>query len=175
MQAKVNFIKIQVVLAVLLSLFGETALSAEPSSKSCNYYFDVEDYYRCGRRGYPLNFGYRLCHRYLQAEPRLSKPIREWFPKIRLCLQEFIADEYGSIRDCRDLKQRSIDSHIPCYVKTGFCSLEGKDVFKIIQITSIDIFNPDVLSMSMKVLQKCSAINKTKTHFTDQYSRTSGL
>ena len=130
-------------------------MAFEPTSKDCNYYRTVEEDYACGAEGYPLNFGYRLCQKYLESESKITPRLKNWFPKVRFCLQNFIETERGGIRDCDELHHRAIASHIPCYQDTGFCSLPMSDQLLILKITHKDILNMDILSMGLKIQVKC--------------------
>jgi hypothetical protein len=142
---------------ILIFLITMTsAFAANPSSRNCEYYKTVEASYQCGSSGYPLQFGHRLCQKYLKAEPSMSKAVKRWFPKIRLCLQQYIERNHGSFRSCGDLHQRAIDSHVNCYLKTGFCDLSWADSIQILKVTSTDILNTDIIALSAKVNFACA-------------------
>lgn len=144
------------ILLPLLLMFISLNTHAAPSRKSCAYYGEVEREYRCGTEGYPLKFGYRLCEKYRVAEPNMPVAVKAWFPKIRYCLQRYLENQRGSIRDCQDLHRKAIDSHIGCYVATGFCNLGILDQASILQVTSTDIFNADILGLSFRVKAACA-------------------
>lgn len=132
--------------------------AAGPSRTDCGYYKQIEEEYKCGPKGYPLKFGYPLCQKYLKSEPNLSKNLKKWFPKVRHCLQDYIERKHGSIRDCQDLKVKALNSHIGCYKQTGFCELYFSDRLSILNVTSTDIFNGDVVSLAMKVTAECDQL-----------------
>lgn len=138
-----------------LILFSVSAF-AGPSSSDCNYYREVESTYKCGPKGYPLDFGFRLCEKYLKAQPNTRPNVKTWFPKVRFCLQDFIAKNHGSFRDCDDLKTRALDSHLNCYKDTGFCGLSLVDESQILRITAFDIFRPSIMSLSLRVQSVCN-------------------
>lgn len=137
---------------LFLLLLSFTAI-AGPSETDCHYYLEVEESYKCGPRGYPLNFGHRLCEKYLRAEPEARTGVQLWFPKVRFCLQDFIAG--GSFLDCQDLRRQAINSHVDCYKKTGFCELSSKDERQIIRMTAAELFRPSVLSLALRVKSEC--------------------
>ncbi len=142
------------VITLLLAFFTLSAI-AVPSRNDCNYYLDVERDFKCGFKGYPLKFGYRLCEKYLEAQPGMTRAVQRWFPKIRYCLQNYLETERASIRDCKDLHRKAINSHINCYVQTGFCDLSVLDQAQIVQVTAFDILNPDVMGLSLRVKAAC--------------------
>lgn len=145
----------KILIPLILFLFALT-IHAAPSKKSCSYYGEVEREYRCGSEGYPVKFGYRLCEKYRVAEPTMPAAVKTWFPKIRYCLQRYLENQRGSIRDCEDLHRKAINSHIGCYVATGFCDLGFMDQAAILQVTSTDIFNADILALSFRVQAACA-------------------
>ena len=137
---------------LLLLLISFSALAA-PSETDCRYYLEVEKHFKCGPRGYLLNFGHRLCEKYLRSEPHARPAVQTWFPKVRYCLQDFIA--HGSFTNCSDLKEQALESHIGCYVSTGFCELSGKDERQLLRMTSGDLFRPSVLLLALRIKPEC--------------------
>ncbi len=143
-------------IAILLILALLPVLSfAGPSRNSCSYYRTVENEYHCGKNGYPLKFGHRLCQKYLVAQPTMRPAVKLWFPKIRYCLQNYLENSRGTIRGCDDLHKRAINSHVGCYVQTGFCNLDFMDQADILAVTSTDILNLDILGLSFRVKAAC--------------------
>lgn len=146
--------------ALILFVLFTTSVFAipeyRPSRSSCNYYYEVEREYKCGKDGYALKFGRRLCQRYLDVQSEMPQRVQNWFPKIRYCLQKFIEDQRGSIRGCSDLHRKAIDSHIGCYLSTGFCNLSVTDQASILRVTGADIFHPDVIGLSVRVQAACA-------------------
>ena len=141
----------------LILFFLSFSVLAGPSETDCKYYLEIENSYKCGPRGYLLNFGHRLCEKYLRGEPHSRPAVQEWFPKVRYCLQDFISR--GTFFDCADLRKQALDSHVGCYKTTGFCELSGKDERQILRMTSGDLFRPSVLSLAIRVKSECAEGN----------------
>jgi len=141
---------------LLLLLLFSAFTYAGPSETDCHYYLEVEQNFKCGLRGYPLNFGHRLCEKYLRLEPEARDAVQLWFPKVRFCLQEYLEVNSGSFLDCKDLREKALDSHVGCYAQTGFCELSAKDERQILRMTGIDLLRPSVLSLALKVRSACS-------------------
>src|SRR5690349_12841923 len=119
---------------VLVALLSSVAF-AGPSETDCQYYQEIENAHQCGPRGYAMNFGYRLCEKYLKAQPRTTENVQAWFPKVRLCLQQYLEETNGLFTTCKDLKSRALESHLACYLSTGFCELNKHDRRQILRIT----------------------------------------
>lgn len=143
---------------MLILLFMFVSLSAfaqKPDSKSCNYYLKAEQEYKCGVEGYLAGTGYKMCQMYLDKEPTLSPKLKKWFPKIRLCLQKYIENNRGSIRDCSDLRVRAINSHVDCYRTTGYCDLDKKDIVKLAEMTGTKALHKDFIRLTLKLSTLC--------------------
>ncbi len=129
--------------------------SNAPSRTNCSFYLDLEAKTACGYEGYPLQFGYRMCEKYRLAEKNQTEGIKEWFPKIRYCLQDYLAKNSGRAKTCRQLADMAYASHINCYLNTGYCALPANDVTRILNITGPDILNPHVLAIGTEISAKC--------------------
>lgn len=143
------------VTALLFLILVSSTVFAGPSATDCIYYLQAEQEYKCGQHGYLMDFGFRLCQRYLKEQPNTRPNVQTWFPKVRYCLQDYIEKNRGTFRDCHDLKKRALDSHVGCYLETGFCDLRFEDDAQILQITSFDLFRPSIISLSLKVRSAC--------------------
>lgn len=153
-------------LLLLFSILYMNSLQADaltPNSENCDYYYEVENQYNCGKKGYPLKFGFRMCELYKKAEPKMPERVKEWFPKVRLCLQQFIHDnQFFSEKSCKDLRKAALNSHVKCYEDTGYCQLSFSDKLKIIEVTSTNMFSTSILSMAFKVESSCHGKKKKK-------------
>lgn len=142
-------------LIVIAILFSLSVFAQHPDPQSCDYYLSIENDYQCGRGGYPLSSGYPLCKRYLKAGPYLSSRLKEWFPRIRLCLQNAIEDQRGTIRDCYDLRKKAIHSHVQCYKETRFCDLPKREVLTLARLTGTYMLKKDFLKLTLKLSTLC--------------------
>lgn len=104
----------------LLSL-PVTAQSQFPSTENCSFYQTLESQHQCGPKGY-LQAAFPLCQKYLNAQPRMNDEIQAFFPQVRYCLQDEFY-QLGSRLKCEKLDRIAIQTHIDCYLKTGFCEL----------------------------------------------------
>jgi hypothetical protein len=128
---------------------------AGPNSRDCEYYKDVEARFLCGRQGYPINYGYRMCNLYLRQQHSVSPGLRQWFPKVRYCLQKYLHNNQTKFHGCQDLKAKALRSHVGCYVKTGFCALSWSDRLTIVRSLEWGVFSRDVLAQAYAVQQAC--------------------
>ena len=126
-----------------------------PTSRNCEYYRDIEARFLCGRAGYPLNYGYRMCKLYLGQQSQVSPGLKNWFPKVRFCLQKYLYNNQTRFHGCEDLKARALNSHVACYVKTGFCELPWSDRLSIIRSLQWGVFSPEVLAQAYGVQRAC--------------------
>lgn len=114
----------------VLASFAAMASSCLPSDQSCDFYACKEREQACGKRGYWQNFGYPYCQKFLKDEARFSPRSQIWLQDVRYCLQERI-QEVAEGTSCKDLHTMAMDSHVSCYVDTGFCDLKYMEQVRI--------------------------------------------
>lgn len=107
---------------VLWGLSSRAEPSAMPSSQSCQYYQTLENSLQCGPDSYLIKSGYPLCEHYKRISPWMTDEIQKWFPKIRYCLQAALEERENEIT-CANLDQTALETHVDCYVQTGYCDL----------------------------------------------------
>lgn len=123
------------------------------SKNSCEAYRCLEDVYRCGKRGYLTHYGLRKCETYLQHQDSVSPALNRWFKKVRHCLQEsLIISEFDS---CDQISDFAFESHIGCYVSTGYCDLSRQDQLHNLYLIGLDAFNLTSLITGAHIEQAC--------------------
>ena len=117
---------------IFLMLFLPSICFANCSANvnSCSFYQCKEKEQSCGASGYWLNFGYRYCQIFLNTEKSFSSPGQKWLDKVRVCLQTR-ANKISQVQSCQNIRKVALDSHVGCYIDTGFCSLSFKDKSQI--------------------------------------------
>jgi hypothetical protein len=97
------------------------------SSRSCEFYQCAEAEYRCGSRGYFMSVAEPLCdtaaYEHISKTGKSNKQISSFTKKVRYCLQEKIVKMSSGIKTCSGLKDKALDSHIPCFIENGYCEL----------------------------------------------------
>jgi hypothetical protein len=144
---------------ILLSLFwtciatAQTDTACAPSTQSCDFYLCAARALNCTRNDYPLRFGYPLCQRYLSDQNHSTENLRAWLPAVRQCLQEkFVALKVSS---CQRLEEAAFDTHVQCYVETGFCRLNEADKTWLVWETSWQMVYPLALQTALQVERIC--------------------
>lgn len=130
-------------------------LGCVPSTTSCEAYSCVENQVKCGASGY-VTVGGNLCEAYRASEPNSSEALRVWYPLVRECLQEALLNIDAN--SCDDLKAKAYQSHVGCYVRTGFCQLGWPERLTILAIAGKDALNFETLQASLQIQQICSVI-----------------
>jgi len=140
-------------------LFAPLAVSAtaQPSSESCAYYQSLEKELQCGPEAYLKKWAYPMCKKYLKLEPKLSAEVQAWFPAVRFCLQNSLAlAQSQSQVNCENLDQVAIDSHVDCYVETGYCDLSDEDKSHLSGIMGSTIFSSALwIETSLRITWAC--------------------
>ncbi len=129
----------------------------EPSSENCAYYGLLEQKLACGHHAYLQRWAYPMCEKYIKAAPGLSYELQVWFPQIRLCLQEALYF-HEDLVNCKNLNDFAVDSHVFCYVKTGFCEMSSEDQWQLLRITGTNILQPLWLKTALRIDQACAQL-----------------
>ncbi|MEZ0391833.1 MAG: hypothetical protein ACAH59_06440 [Pseudobdellovibrionaceae bacterium] len=140
----------------LASSFSVSVQAAEPSSVTCEYYESLEQEMTCGPEGYLQKWAYPMCQMYIKKAPKLSGSLQAWFPEIRFCLQAKL-HEIKTELTCPNLEDLAIESHVSCYVETGFCNLSQSDQWKLMELINVNLFEPLWLETSARIVWACSA------------------
>lgn len=90
----------------------------------------MEEKSNCGADGYWLKFGAHYCQKFLDKEKTFSSVGQRWLQMVRQCLQER-ADDVSRQVSCSRIEREAMDSHISCYIDTGFCNLPKRDMLKV--------------------------------------------
>jgi hypothetical protein len=115
---------------LLISYADGTNNCVNPLPRSCAFYKEcLETKYQCGPEGYPIGFGQKFCQVFEREVDKFSPQGQEFLWTNMQCLQNRLVLPYVLIntRDCSNLKQSALDSHAPCYIKSGFCDLPFTD------------------------------------------------
>ncbi len=122
----------------------------------CDYYLCREKQQACGVKGYYLAFGYQYCNKSLGGfQERVSENARGWLKNVATCLQQTLEDEVPTQTECKEVKNRAVDSHIQCYKSTNFCALKIEDKIKIIAMLSPELARPQMLQVGITIMANC--------------------
>ncbi|MFM6927895.1 MAG: hypothetical protein ACKOX6_05485 [Bdellovibrio sp.] len=125
-------IKKQMIL-LILGLFATLPTLAEtctPSANNCEYYRCMERSRSCGRNGYWQDFAIPYCQKFVDDNAKFNTESQRWLRDVRECLQVRLG-EVSANSTCNQIKDAAMDSHVGCYVDTGFCSLAAADQIKV--------------------------------------------
>jgi hypothetical protein len=106
------------------------ARECTPTSDQCNFYDCAEEYLQCGEKGYLQTTAKELCNPQ-EYENIKSEKILNFSNSVRRCLQEEIIEIADQTNKCQKIKQLALESHVPCFIESGFCSLTLKERMKI--------------------------------------------
>ncbi len=123
---------------------------------NCDFYEKcLEAKNQCGNEGYAIGYGQKYCRAFNSLD--LSPQGEKWITATMACLQENLIPYAEDKTDCKVIKDSAFQSHVNCYVNSGFCDLSNQDKLKIMKtniwslITSLEGLNEGV-----KTLVECS-------------------
>jgi hypothetical protein len=122
----------------------------DPVIDTCDFYADcLESAFKCGANGYPLHFGERLCHVFLDNNYKFSASGQAWSSAVRKCLQDALVHTID-LRDsisCDDLKALAFNSHVDCYIDNGFCDIELSDYGELVLLMKDELYGTGSLAV----------------------------
>lgn len=142
------------------SLSSFAASHCQPRQDSCEMYKCEEGLRGCGDKGYLLSFGHKYCQLFLDSDTSKYGPLGQlWLVNVRYCLQEEL-EEMPRDLSCRELQQNGFESHVPCYVQTGFCSLPLQDKVNIFIDIRRSLLKPQVILSGLEVMKECMSMKE---------------
>ena len=142
-------------LAILFASFSSQAYC--PSSySSCDYYVCAEQHDPCGPKGYWMGWGHRFCQKFLDKEDQFSFEAAQWLRENRNCLQAR-AEEITERSQCSGIRKGAMESHVACYVDTGFCELSLSDKASILWNLRAAMSAPEAWIEGLNLNKACGA------------------
>jgi hypothetical protein len=135
-----------------LPVFAESA--CEHLKDDCEYYSCLSHLKHCSDLSYPENFGKRYCLRYADRMSSFSETGKNWIQSVKKCLIREM-EGFESKLSCPGLRNRAFQSHVTCYVESGFCGLSFHDKKQILRTIWPSIRNVQILANGINVLRAC--------------------
>jgi hypothetical protein len=133
----------------------QNATECAPYVGSCEYYRCREAIQPCGEKGYFMRFGYRYCTTFLtKLKPRVAPRQQDWLERVGTCLQQKV-EEIPVITSCTLAKNLAIDSHVDCYMKTGFCAMPFSLKLKLLGIVYPELEHSRMRTVFLDILARC--------------------
>ena len=142
------------VLLLLLLPFSVLASECSHLPNDCEYYLCIAREKSCNDSSYPVKFGHRFCMRYQERMNTFSLEGWKWVEDVRRCLIRDM-NNFEENLSCSELKQRAFQSHVPCYLESGFCSLSVRDKRAVIQAIWPATRNSEIFSAGTEILKRC--------------------
>lgn len=130
-----------------------------PSATSCEFYSCKETNRPCGPKGYWEKFAVPYCNVFLKKQDSFNRPTRVFLQKVRLCLQASI-EHYTHSASCTDIKKLAFNSHVNCYVDSGFCHLSKVDQLSIAKEVRASFLEADTWREAAAVNRACEQLNE---------------
>lgn len=138
-----------------ISLMAQAEVhECKPDANSCDFYLCKEMNDPCETRGYWLAYGYKYCRIFMTQIQNLPDTSKEWILKTRYCLQQSIVNDTREV-SCAEDRDAAMDSHVHCYVDSGFCDLSLKERASIIWLLRSAMIMPMTYVEGLQVEYQC--------------------
>lgn len=138
----------------MLPFFSDAKLCAV-SSTSCEFYSCMEQKTQCGKNGYWKKWGLYYCQKFLFHESEFSPASQKWLQASRLCLQRSSQHLASGNLTCEQMGDTALNTHVGCYVDTGFCELTVSEKNKIYWYLSSAMIYSAIWKQVLEVGQIC--------------------
>jgi hypothetical protein len=139
---------------VILVGFGKASLAEE--SSACIRYAQIHSELSCQPDNYLMTFGYRYCHRFERELGSFSVESQQKLTQIKLCLIQGL--NLDRTLSCDNVRSRSLNLHIECYLQQGFCQMPVSDRLKVYQVVFRELFEADVLEVAKAIRRECGFV-----------------
>lgn len=146
-------------ISFLVTVAHAGEIDCVPDANSCNYYLCKELKDPCGSKGYWLAYGYKYCRVFLTQTSHFPQTSKEWMYKTRYCLQKKLQYETREL-ECSEDRKIAMDSHVGCYIQSGFCQLSIKERAEIIWLLRSAFIQPMTYVEGLEVEYQCSVMGQ---------------
>jgi hypothetical protein len=116
----------------------------------------------CGSSGYLIHFGHRFCNGFVTKNSSFSPAGQQAMYKIRHCLLDTLAAAKEKFT-CDKVKRAGIDSHLGCYMSSGFCQMPIRDKMEVYYLLKTQAFSWDAILNSLSISDGCRSQNRSQS------------
>ncbi|MCC7403805.1 MAG: hypothetical protein IT288_05340 [Bdellovibrionales bacterium] len=131
-------------------------------------YAQINNEMNCQPGNYLMSFGYHYCHQFEKELRSFSVESQQKLTQIKLCLIQGL--NLDRSLTCENVRSRSLNRHIECYLQHGFCQMPMSDRLKVYQVVLKELFEPDVFEVAQAIRRQCGLVlfnvNKAEFDFT---------
>ena len=150
--------KLSLLLAVFLySISGFSSVCADAVG-SCDFYQCLDQTFPCGDKGYALHFGHKFC---TKSDTQLFNRMqteqgKQWVLDTMKCLQQALSERLDiEALSCQKIQDIGYQTHMNCYIQSGYCELPGQDKKEIIKLLKFQLLKPKNIIQGIHLLQAC--------------------
>jgi hypothetical protein len=120
----------------------------------CGYYECLQAEMNCSASNYISAFAIPYCYKYQKDQPHYSDRGQMFLTNVRYCLQEKV--ENMDERSCKNIRPYAVNSHIACYLSSGFCELTMAEKTRVIWTASNELIHSDIRQAGLETMKLCN-------------------
>lgn len=126
---------------------------AKDSPALCDFYSAKARELACPADNYLLSFGHYYCRNFLEGEERFSAEGQVVFRRIRHCLIDLLKNTPNL--NCQNAKKVAEESHVTCYVASGYCNLGYHDSWVVLSSAWRELLDPSFWGVGARIRARC--------------------
>lgn len=132
---------------------------AVPDIGFCDQYLRISEDLHCPmkmsgkNKNYFIDFGYKYCRKFIQANSEFSVDTQEKFNRIRNCLINELKE--NPQLTCQNSMSYGYKSHVPCYIDNGYCDMSLSDKWTIFKTTYHELIHKEYSQTAMSISKYC--------------------
>ncbi len=138
---------------ILVVLLTSTRVFAQ-GINDCEFYREQSLAMGCSKGDYLIKFGYKYCKKFQAIQNQFTPAGLKTLDAIRNCLINELDQTPGLL--CSNMKSVALQSHVKCYVKVGYCSMEKRDRNLIARTVWRELIDPEFASVSFQIESACN-------------------
>lgn len=122
------------------------------ASSVCEFYINKNTELNCSYKNYLISYGYTYCLRFEETTKHYSTAGQNTLAQIRQCLIDELNVSYLT---CENARAIGYSSHVPCYIKNGFCQLQTADRMHILLTVYRELFSRVFVQIAAQIQSAC--------------------
>jgi hypothetical protein len=127
-------------------------VSSANAASICEDYLIKSNELGCDSTNYLTAYGYRYCAAFEKRQPSFTPSGQTVLSHLRFCLLDALSKAQVT---CDSVEAFAFESHVSCYVESGFCEMNSLDKMHILWMIRDQVATPNFAEVGAAVAAEC--------------------